>query len=265
MSYSKKLLGEYADKLCRASTYEESFLAYEHYVNSLGFESALYSFIPRIALDNKLPQTPVFSISKNYNENYLKHYMEARFDQSDHIIHSIENGRTTAIDWWDEVKNGELNKKEKEVFISAKEDYQMRNGLSIPTLTGAKGIAATSIISNEKQAQFKKLKHENLEALWTSSRLFHNHIMCGTYNYKIFISPLLPSLSKTEKVVLKYVLEGLTILEISKAACKSYKYTENVLRSIRIKMAGLDENGKPKISKDLLIHYCGLLGIYDEL
>ena len=67
MPYSKKSLGEYAEKLCCASTFEESFLAFDQYANTLGFESALYSFIPRIALDNNLPKTPVFSISKNYN------------------------------------------------------------------------------------------------------------------------------------------------------------------------------------------------------
>lgn len=265
MSYSRKLLGEYAEKLCCASTFEESFLAFDQYANTLGFESTLYSFIPRIALDNKLPKTPVFSISKNYNANYLKHYMEARFDQNDHIIYSIKKGRTTAIDWWDEVKKGGLNKQEQEVFVSAREDYQMANGLSIPTLTGAKGIAATSFISNEKSEKFKKLKYANVEVLWASSQLFHNHIMCGSYNFNTFISPLLPVLSKTERIVLKCVLEGLIVSQISEVACKSHKYTENVIRSIRIKMGGLDENDKPKISKDLLIHYCGLMGIYDEL
>jgi len=265
MTYSKKSLGEYADKLCHASTYEESFLAFDQYAKELGFESALYSFIPRIALDNKLSLAPVFSVSENYSAEYLEHYMEARFDKDDHIIHLIDTGTATAIDWWDEVENKKLSKNAKEVFVSAKEDYRMANGLSIPTLTGAKGIAAASFISNEGNAHFKKLKHENIEALWTSSRLFHNHVMCGTYNFRTFISPLLPNLSKTEQVVLKYLLEGLTLPDIAKAACKSYKYTENVLRSIRIKMAGLDENGKPKISKDLLIHYCGLMGIYDQL
>ena len=109
------------------------------------------------------------------------------------------------------------------------------------------------------------LKFETVSMLKTASTIFHNHVITNAFEYNAFIDPILPKFNKTEKNVLKLLLDGHSVPIISKILCKSEGYMENVVRNIRIKMAGLDHNDKPKISKDLLIHYCGLMGVYDAL
>lgn len=153
-------LGEFANKLCHATSFDESFSAFDQQVKNFGFGSALYSFIPRVALDNHLPRTPIFSLSDSYDQNYMKHYAEARFDKNDYVIKTIEDGSMACLDWWEDVERGILTPEKEAVLAVGRNDYQIKNGLTIPTLTGVSGIAAASFISEDSDQLFRKLKAE---------------------------------------------------------------------------------------------------------
>lgn len=265
MSKLNKQLGEYASQLCFAETFDDAFLVFDQHTKRLGFESALYSFIPRISLDNKLEHAPIFSVSDSYDPNYLTHYMEERLDKNDYIIKELENGNTRTYDWQEDLRNGQLTNVEKNVLDIACNDHQMKNGLSIPTLTGVKGIAAASVISSESDRLFSQLKKETYDSLLTSTKLFHNHAISNAFEFSTFVQPLLASLSETEKKVVKTLPKGLSVTCIAKEVGKSIRYTDNIIRNLRIKMGGLNEQHQPRISTKLLIYYIGLMKLADEL
>jgi len=146
-----------------------------------------------------------------------------------------------------------------------RDDYQIKNGLSIPLSAGSRGVAAVSVMSQENNRLYKQLKSETLAILQVATTVFHNHVITNAFELNAFIKPIFPKFNQTEKKVLKLLLEGYSIPKISTILCKSSGYMENVVRNIRIKMGDLDGNDKPRISKDVLIHYCGLMGIYDVL
>jgi len=256
---------DFADQLCQATTYDESFALYSQFTEFLGYESALYSFIPRIVLDQISHLQPKFSISENYNQGYLEEYSASKFDKTDYVIKEIKSGCTETLDWWGDYKKGSLNAKQTKILNIMRDDYKIENGLSIPLNTGVKGIAAVSVSSDQKDRLYQQLRSETHLTLKTASIIFHNHVVTNAFEYNAFVDPILPNMNKTEKKVLKLLLDGHPVPRISKILCKSEGYMENVVRSIRIKMAGLDSDDKPKISKDLLIHYSGLMGIYDAL
>ncbi len=257
---------DYANKLCLATTYEESFFTYNELTTQLGYKSLLYTYAPRSVLDNIPAITaPTVSVSESYNLEYLKQYSESHFEQTDYVVQSILQGNTSTLDWWEDCNNGQLNKAQKKILHIMQDDYRMSNGLTIPLPNGIKGVGVASLISGDKDRLFKKLKSETHSTLWTATKLFHNHVIANAYEYSTFIKPILSSLSKTEKQALKCLLDGLSVPQIAQAIFRSRGHTENLVRSIRTKIGGEDIEGKPRITKDQLIHYCGLMQIYNEL
>ena len=248
------------------NSYEDSFTAYTELINNLGYESLLYAYAPRSVLDNiSAIDKPLMSISENYNLEYLKEYSESHFEQTDYVIQKVLSGHAKTLDWWKDDKRGELNNKQKKILNIMRNDYGMKNGLTIPLPTGIKGMGTASVVCDEGGRLFKKLKKETHATLWAATKLFHNHIIANAYEYSTFIKPVFSSLSKTERLTLKYLLDGLSVPQIAKAVFRSRGHTENLVRSIRIKIGGEEIDGKPRITKDQLIHYCGLMQIYNEL
>lgn len=121
-------LRDYSYALCYSTSYEASFAAFCQYISELGYESASYAFIPRIALRGKQPTSPVFSCSENYNKSYFQHYQQERLDQYDYIIERLLNGYSKTLYWMDDLKDGNLNHQQKNVLQIMRYDYQIKNG-----------------------------------------------------------------------------------------------------------------------------------------
>ncbi|MCK5902167.1 MAG: autoinducer binding domain-containing protein [Cocleimonas sp.] len=258
-------LADYAHTLFRTTSYEASFSLYCKAVQKLGYKNVLYSFIPAISAYQGLTLDPRFSVSNNCNPDYLEQYTQSQFDQDDYVIQKIQQGHIDTLDWWKDCKNGVLNHRQIEILNIMRHDYKMENGLSLPLPTGVRGMAAASVISDQNDVYFQKLKKETHDTLWTITHQFHSHVITNAYEYSAFIKPIFSALNNTEQQVLKHLLEGLHVREIAMIVFKHHKYIERVVREIRIKIGGHLINGKPRIKKDQLIHYCGQMHIYDEL
>jgi hypothetical protein len=265
MSSNKRLIGNFAYELCMATSYNEAFSVFDRLTTTLGFDSALYSHIPSVVLNGTSTSQPVFSTSQSYDQLFLLQYLEADFHKHDHAINSMNAGSMAHIDWWLEVDNNKVSKEALEVFSVARDDFNMTNGFTIPTLTGAQGIAAASFISSDKRESFNKLLNENMQVLTTCTKVFHNHVMNQSYFFGTFLEPSLPKLNATQRAVFKGLLLGLKTPVIADRIFKSPRHVENVVRDLRMKIGGSDINGKPVMSKDSLIHYGGLMRFLEQL
>jgi hypothetical protein len=191
--------------------------------------------------------------------------LQAQLYRDDYIIERLLHGHTETLYWMHDLKYGTLSKPQQRVLKIISNDYQIKNGLSIPTQNDIRGIAAVSISSNRNSQQFSKLNAEKYQELFIASKLFHDHVMSNHFATSVFCKPILSSLKPTEKIVLKYILQGHSVPEVADLIHKNKGYLENVVINIRRKIGGADGAGKPYIQKDYLLHQCGLLALSEQL
>ena len=249
--------------LYAAESFENAFKLFEEHVQVLGFEGVLYTYIPRIMLDSNLPVTPVFAVSNDYCPAYLDHYTEARFDQLDPMIRAVSDGVMTPIDWWGDICADYISRDpaSRSVLATA-EHYGIRNGVTLPLMSGARGIAGASFISYEQQG-FDVLLEERVRQLKLSARIFHSMVVSDSGHAGHFAKPLLQSLSETEKQFVFGLARGQTVKELSVDLRRSTKYLEQVMISVRKKLSDNSGQGNRIINRNQLLYYAGLLNILE--
>lgn len=258
-------LGEYAEALYQAENIDAAFSAFEHYVFKLGFEGALYTFIPRISLEANFPQAPVYQVSDCYSPKYLSHYMEADFFQHDPIVSAIEQGQLTPLDWWGEVKKGKMNKAEKSVIVTAREDYQVMHGITIPIMSDSRGIAGASFISSENDRLYAKLKTTHFAQLKLCTQLYHGAVLSKAFLARHFLQPLIVNLSVKEKGLICGLSTGKSMQQIAMELGTQVKYMDKVVRHTREKFSGVGLDEPAKINRNQLMYSIGLLDLLDSL
>lgn len=256
---------DFAYELYLTKTYSEAFSLLDEYTLSLGYESVSYSFIPKLLLDGSSVRQPIFSVSDNFNHRFLNHYTEAQLYEHDYIINSIKKGCTSTLHWYQNLKHKKLTRKQGHVLNIMKNDYQIENGLTIPTATD-KGIAGVSVTSDESDRLFEQLNKENYIRLFSASNMFHGYVMTMERRMGYFAQSIHAPLTVMERQVLKHLLHGLSVPKISVEVHRSRGYIEKLVRSIRIKIGGEDVDCRPLLTKEELIHLCGKMYIeYDLL
>ena len=258
-------LGEYVEALYQAQNINAAFAAFEQYIFKLGFEGALYTFIPRIALESSFPHAPVYLVSECYSPQFLTHYMDANFYKHDYVVKMIEKGALTPLDWWEEVNKGQMNKSEKHVIETARTDYQIVQGITIPAMSDSRGIAGASFISSDNDRSYGELKASRIEQLKLCTQLFHAAVLSKTFLTRPFIEPLISTLSATEKSLIRGLVEGKSIRDIALEIGRDVKYMDKVMRHSREKFSGVGIDGSAKINRNQLIYYIGLLNLLDSL
>ena len=255
---------DFNDDLLGARSYQASFDAYDAYLRSLGFKSMSHAYMPNNAYKNQQNNTPKFATSKDYGNGFIPRYTERQYQQYDYIIDALKKGQTGLMLWQRDF--AQLNRYQQRILNIMKTDYQMGNGFSIPTAAGKQGIGAVSIIGDENDRLFSQLIEEHFREIASATNNFHNHVKSKNYDVAVFImTTTFLKLTKTEKSVLKYLLDGFSVPVIATKVFRCKKYVEKLVSNIRIKIGGENADGKPRISKDELIHFCGLMRIYDEL
>lgn len=259
----KVLLGEYAYSMCMAADYDSAFKALNDLVELLGYDGILYTFIPRFKLNSDSLKHPIYSVSGGYSPEFISHYMEARFDRQDAMIKAISDGQLATMNWWEEVQRGNLSSEEKLVLDTARQDYGISNGITIPVLTGDQGIAGASIISNDKDRLFLINLIENQELLECCVKLFYKKVMLEPWKSKVFVEPLLGSFNSNERSVMKSLIVGKSAKIIASDMGIGIKYVEKITRQLRFKFSGENDLGNPNISTAELVYQAGLLSLMD--
>jgi hypothetical protein len=258
---------DFSMKLLDSRSYDESFKAYNEYIEALGFKSMLYVFLPSSPFKNHQDIAPQLSVSDNFNQFFLEEYAERQLHKHDYIINAVHSGQERKLFLWESaLKNKILNRQQQAVVNVAKHDYDMNNGFSILTSKNKIGTGVFSVIGDETDQFFPQHVEEQAFQFRLATESFHNHIVTRSYEVSEFIMPMMFSTLKiTEKQVLKCLMEGFSVPQTAKKIFKSRGYVENLIRGIRIKVGGALPNGKPRISKDRLICFCSLMRIHDEL
>lgn len=208
-----------------ASNLSDCFTVLGESVEALGFTGLVYSLIP-IGLNKLTNDNPVFLVSSNFSSSFLDHYLNENFAADDFTIKRILKGDLSTIDWWSEEQKGMLSTAEKRVIQVAKFDYNIRNGISIPTLSTPQCIAGASVISD---APRNALDDARLQLLKAIIKLFH-HRVHGKLEYRnTFYTPLLNQLSDREKRVLQFTLRG----QAYKAIDANYKISASAASNVR--------------------------------
>lgn len=251
----------YVETLLDCESFVDAFGVFEQEVLSMGFEGALYTYIPKILLDVKVE--PVYEVSETYAPGYLAHYSEARFDLYDPLIQAVENGESTHIDWWGPLCKSYIKSTPKSAeVLESSLDYGINNGVTLPLMSGARGLAGASFISSETD-KFGLLMSEQLTNLQRCTSVFHN-IVAANINFQgRFSKPLFESLSDTELRLLIELAKGQSMAQIANKINKSSKYMEQVMLSLRGKLSGNQEASR-LINRNELLYYAGMLNILDH-
>ncbi|OED35006.1 hypothetical protein AB833_31610 [Chromatiales bacterium (ex Bugula neritina AB1)] len=264
MAHSDEGFTQYVSSLISSNGFSEAFQLFESEVYRIGFEGVLYTYIPSALIDMQFPVKPVYEVSKNYAPEYLSHYSEARFERYDPLIKAVKSGESKPINWWGELCKQHINNSSASAeVITVSQEYGINNGLTIPLLSGRRGIAGVSFITGEKSG-FDRLLQDKLEELELYSNIFHRVVAADQQFSSRFSLPLLKNLSHTELQLLKGLADGQSMAEVSTAINRSLKYLEQVMLSLRRKISGVEEGMPPGINRNQLLYYAGLLNILED-
>ena len=233
---------------------EFRFKLFEKYIQQLGFDGVTYSFIPSFILDNSIEQAPIFLHSELFPDSFLEQYINDRFDLDDFAIRRIKSNKLSTMDWSTYQNSKELTSAEKNVLKVSKQEHGIMNGITIPTMTGAKGVSAVSIVSSASDVEFSLLKKERLESLELITNIFHrSNVDLDEY----FVKPYFSHFTQKEVTILKYLSKGLHLKNIADETDISHSYASNVLSKLRKKLGN--------ITHDKLMYDLGVFKILDDL
>lgn len=225
---NNNVISNFSIDLYRAESFDECFNVLIKTIQEMGFDGALYTYIP---LDLMQPNNgqPIFKVSEAYSSAFIDHYSQANFVDHDFTIRKISQGRTSTIDWWEENRNNRINKNEREVILVAREEYSIRNGLTIPTFSSNREISGVSIISNDSDQIYTNLVSSHLSNLEYIAKIFHSRIHSDLTCKRIFFYPLLESLSAKEREVIKFISTGLPLKVIEDYYQVTPGYAKNIV------------------------------------
>jgi len=238
VSGQNSIVSNFAICLSEANGFEECFKLLIHSVQQLGFDGVLYMSTPLGLVSNRERQPLfIFQASDAYTPVFLEHYTQANFFENDYTVKATSTGNMELIDWWGKTRENALTKNEQKVFTVAREEYKMRNGLSIPTLCTPYEIAGASVTSADSDQTFSQLLSDNAKYIKTIIRLFHYRVQADLECKKVFISPLLEDLSIKERQLLKFIVTALPLKMIDIHYDISPGYAKNMISSVCEKLA----------------------------
>ncbi|SKA67611.1 Autoinducer binding domain-containing protein [Thiothrix eikelboomii] len=247
----------YLSELGAAASLEARFQLYGEYIKQLGFDGATYIFAPRIQYEI-MPHLPgIFLYTESYPLDFLDHYRRDRLDRQDFTIRKVLNGETASMDWREHELSGELSAAEVSLIQLARENYGIRNAISIPTMLDARGAAGVSIISSKADGDFQQLKQEKMTRLVGITRLFHASNSLDSDWSLHFTLSVFKSLSATEMSILNYKATGKPLKNINDYLDVKYSYATNVVSTLLKKLGNTNS--------DQLMYLFGLLNSLNNL
>lgn len=251
MDVTDRVLLDFVNEIDTAVDLDSHFFALEKAATALGFENVSYTYVPSV-LGNSLQQyAPVFKLSRSYNMAFIEHYTQEMFALHDFTIKRIRTGDLRPMNWWEEADQKALSDDEKHVIEVAREDYGIRNGLSLPTFSDGASIAGVSVTSPDSDHQFQLLYGERRDAMRKIARIFSDRVLVMPQNRASFLLPLLERMSKTEKLLLQKLSQDKTLNVAASELGIGQRYANNLIEGLRSKLGN--------ISREQLLYIAGML------
>ncbi|MCG8311898.1 MAG: autoinducer binding domain-containing protein [Pseudomonadales bacterium] len=235
MDNDQLILLDFVAALQVSDKVEDLFATLERSVVALGFDGISYTYVPQVIADTLEKTSPVFFTSGSYSSAFINHYGEANLGAQDFTIKRIASGDMSQIHWWHEVENRTLSRFEKRVLEIMRYDYQMTNGISIPTLSSEAALAGVSLFSGERGTDFDLLYREKAQALQVISRIFHDRVHGDTHYKFRFYEPFLNQITNGEKRILAMLAKGIQPKAIAIELEVTEKYVNNVTGKLKDK------------------------------
>ena len=252
MSNIRLLVADYLWELYATKNLAERFQVYDKYIRLLGFDSAIYMFIPKIVVGETT--LPVISFQTNeFPKDFLSSRIEDDLLASDCNLRNIFNGSKSVIDWKDCNKRGIAYSDKAKIIKIFREEYGLTNGICIPLMSNIMGDAGVGVSSKEEDRAFSRLKNDSLEALIHCTRAFHDACFHEVQHMPIRTLKHFADLTEKEQGLLRHLASGKPLKNIEYSIdVASYGVAANMLNNIR------DRFGK-KVTRDQLMYLTGLL------
>lgn len=252
-----EMTGRFAHELRPMETLENRFECFQRYMFEQGFDGATYTFMPKFQEKPLSDFSPVFVNTDEYPVKFLGHYQEAGFVQHDFTVKQAHAGRTDVMVWPDYLYSGKLSADEANVLTVAREDYGIKQGLTVPTMSNGKGIAGVSLISTENDRLFQKLRAERLGTMVELAHIFHKFVLADRQTTTEMSDPVFDRLSEKEVGLLCHMARGKPFKNIGYSIdVASPKVAYNMLKSIRDKFGG--------VNSDRLMYLAGMYKLLDR-
>ena len=254
----------FVESLYKADNFKAAFDAFESEVTKLGFDGVLYTYIPRAFIDQGLSVQPVYEVSRDFSPGYLQHYESARFEQHDPLIKAVGDGEKRPLSWWGPICGSYTDKCSKSLeVLHASRDYGIENGVTLPLMSGAQGIAGASFITGENRL-FDELMADRLEALKIRAQLFHSMVISDVQFSGRFIQPFFAALNSTEKRYICGLAAGKSSVQLAAELQRSEKYLEQLMLKIRRKLSGVSPDDSPMLNRNQVLYYSSLLKLLED-
>lgn len=254
----KQLMGEYIWEMYATNSLTERFKIYEKYITHIGFSSAIYTFVPLIKIGDATLE-PLALTTNDFSLSFLQHYMDHNLVRDDFTIRLMNQGHMQTMDWREHELSNTLLNKETQVIETAREEFNIKNAVSIPLMLQGLGGAGVSITSDDSDAQFQSIKEERMQALQYFTQVFHDLNLLNLQKIPLERIKFLNSLSEKEIGILKYLASGKKFSRIAyHIDVASYKVASNMLDNLRKKF---EDEFNERITRDQLMYLIGLLDI----
>ena len=253
----------FVESLYKADSFKSAFEAYETEVTKLGFDGVLYTYIPQVIIDQSFATQPVFEVSRDYSPKYLQQYEEARFDRFDPLIKAVVDGENKPIDWWGPICRSYIDGCSNSLeVLHAGRDYGIENGLTLPLMSGNRGIAGASFITGESK-NYDLLLTERLDALKLRTQLFHNLVISDVKFSGRFVEPFFAALNATEMGYICGLAAGKSSAQLAVELHRTEKYLEQLMLKVRRKLSGVSADDSPVLNRNQILYYAGLLNFLE--
>ncbi|HPE60763.1 MAG TPA: autoinducer binding domain-containing protein [Thiolinea sp.] len=251
------LVGQFVSALYGANVLEQRFQLYGRYIRQLGYDGATYAFASRMQYEI-IPALPVRFLSvEAYPLAFLAHYQRERLDQQDFTVRRLLSGNMMPMDWREYELSGDLRAEEVAVIRLAREQYGIRNAISVPVMLESRGAAGISVISSLEDESFRILKQGTQETLWRLSRLFHDISFADPDWSQHFIRQVYQSLSEKEIALLRYRAGGGIMKKVEDETGIDYSVASNIMSSLRKRLGG--------VNTERLMYLFGLLSAFHDI
>ena len=254
---------DYVEGLYKAKDFQAAFDVFQEEAILLGFDGALYTYIPKGLVQSQSNVKPYYQVSDGFCPGYLSHYLDARFDRFDPLIKAVSDGIDEPIDWWGDVcEEYKIQDQSSREVLDVSRSYGIQNGITVPLMCDERGVAGASFISGESSL-YSQLVSDNLSAIKLRSQLFHSLVLSNTAYIGEFVRPLLSAFSDRQLRYIAGLVAGKKTSEIARDLGTSVGYLDQTMLKLRRKLSGADEFDVPAISRNQILYYAGLFNILE--